>query len=104
MSALDKALSTGTPEVFNSDQGCQYTSAEFTGRLLAKDIAISMDGKGRAFDNILTERLWRTVKYEEVFLKEYVSIVEARRELSRFFAWYNGERPYQNFGKKLSFW
>jgi putative transposase len=96
VSALDKALSTGTPEIFNSDQGCQYTSTEFTGRLLAKGVSISMDGKGRAFDNILTERLWRTVKYEEVFLKEYGNIAEARQELGRFFAWYNEERPHQS--------
>lgn len=96
VSALERALSTGTPEIFNSDQGCQYTSETFTGRLLAKGVSISMDGKGRAFDNILTERLWRTVKYEEVLLKEYVSIAEARMELGPFFEWYNGERPHQS--------
>ena len=98
VSALDKALSAGRPEVFNSDQGCQYTSEVFTGRLLAAGVAISMDGKGRAFDNILTERLWRTVKYEEVLLKEYGSVSEAREELGRFFEWYNGERPHQSLG------
>jgi putative transposase len=98
VSALDRALSTGTPEIFNSDQGCQYTSEAFAGRLLAKGVSISMDGKGRAFDNILTERLWRTVKYEEVLLKEYGSMAEARMELGRFFEWYNGERPHQSLG------
>jgi len=98
VSALDAALSTGRPEIFNSDQGCQYTSEVFTGRLLAAGVAISMDGKGRVFDNILTERLWRTVKYEEVHLKEYGSLAEAREELDRFFRWYNGERPHQSLG------
>jgi len=98
VSALDRALSTGTPEIFNSDQGSQYTSEAFTGRLLQAGASISMDGKGRAFDNILTERLWRTVKYEEVLLKEYGSISEAREELGRFFEWYNGERPHQSLG------
>ena len=98
LSALDKALLAGRPEIFNSDQGCQYTSEAFTGRLLAAGVAISMDGKGRVFDNILTERLWRTVKYEEVHLKEYVSMAEAREELGRFFKWYNEERPHQSLG------
>ncbi len=98
VSALNEALSSGTPEIFNSDQGCQYTSEAFTGALQAKGIAISMDGKGRCYDNILTERLWRTVKYEEVFLKEYGSMIEARKELGRFFRWYNKERPHQSLG------
>lgn len=98
VSALDAALLTGTPEIFNSDQGCQYTSEAFTGRLHAAGVAISMDGKGRAFDNIFTERLWRTVKYEEVFLKEYGGMLEARVELGRFFKWYNEERPHQSLG------
>jgi putative transposase len=98
VSALDAALLTGTPEIFNSDQGSQYTSEDFTGRLLKAGVAISMDGKGRAFDNIFTERLWRTVKYEEVFLKEYEGMLAARRELGRFFKWYNEERPHQSLG------
>lgn len=96
VSALDSALLTGTPEIFNSDQGSQYTSDDFTGKLLKAGVAISMDGKGRAFDNIFTERLWRTVKYEEVFLKEYNGMLEARQELGRFFKWYNEERPHQS--------
>ena len=83
VSALDAALLTGRPEIFNSDQGSQYTSEDFTGRLFSAGVRISMDGKGRAFDNIFTERLWRTVKYEEVFLKEYDGMVEARQELGR---------------------
>jgi len=98
VSALDRALETGRPEIFNSDQGCQYTSEVFTGRLLEAGVKISMDGKGRAFDNILAERLWRTVKYEEVHLKEYASLAEARVELAGFFRWYNEERPHQSLG------
>jgi len=98
VSALNEALLSGTPEIFNSDQGCQYTSSDFTGVLLSNGIAISMDGKGRAFDNILNERLWRTVKYEEVLLKEYKSLAEARMELAQFFRWYNEERPHQSLG------
>ena len=97
--ALERALATGRrPEIFNSDQGCQYTSEAFTGRLAAAGVRISMDGKGRCFDNIFTERLWRTVKYEEVFLKEYGDLSEARRELGGFFDWYNGERLHQSLG------
>ena len=93
LSALNRALADGTPEIFNTDQGSQYTSEAFTDRLKSAGAAISMDGKGRAFDNIFIERLWRTVKYEEVFLKEYRNPVEARAELEKFFEWYNGERP-----------
>ena len=97
--ALERALSTGRrPEIFNTDQGCQYTSEAFTGRLRAAGVRISMDGKGRCFDNIFTERLWRTVKYEEVFLKEYSDLSEARLELGKFFAWYNEERLHQHLG------
>ena len=98
VSALDRALETGRPEVFNSDQGCQYTSEVFTRRLLEAGVAISMTGKGRVFDNIRIERLWRTVKYEEVLLKEYGSLAEAREELDRFFRWYNEERLHQSLG------
>ena len=98
LSALNRALADGTPEIFNTDQGLQYTSEAFTDRLKSAGAAISMDGKGRAFDNIFIERLWRTVKYEEVFLKEYRNPVEARAELEKFFEWYNGERPHQSLG------
>jgi len=97
MTALERALATGRrPEIFNSDQGAQFTSEAFTGRLLSAGIRISMDGKGRCFDNIFSERLWRTVKYEEVFLKEYGDLPEARRELGKFFEWYNEERLHQS--------
>jgi len=97
LTALERALAGGRcPEIFNTDQGCQYTSEAFTGRLETAGIRISMDGKGRCFDNIFTERLWRTVKYEEVFLKEYADLAEARRELGKFFEWHNGERLHQS--------
>ena len=99
LASLDAALVSGRrPEIFNTDQGSQYTSEAFTGRLLERGVRISMDGKGRCFDNIRMERLWRTVKYEEVFLKEYADLVHARRELDRFFWWYNGERLHQHLG------
>jgi putative transposase len=99
LAALERALATGRrPEIFNTDQGSQYTSEAFTGRLLELGVRVSMDGKGRCFDNIFTERLWRTVKYEEVFLKEYADLAEARLELGLFFDWYNGERLHQSLG------
>ena len=74
LEALDEALSQATPEIFNSDQGSQFTSEAFTARLQAAEVAISMDGRGSYHDNIFTERLWRSIKYEEVYLKEYVSV------------------------------
>jgi len=93
--ALKEALLKGRPEIFNTDQGSQFTSREFTGILEAAGIRISMDGRGRAFDNIFVERLWRSVKYEEVYLKDYADPVEARGELRRYFRFYNEERPHQ---------
>jgi len=98
MAALERALTISQPEIFNSDQGSQYTSEAFTGRLKAAGIRISMDGRGRAFDNIFVERLWRTVKYEEVYLKDYTGVVEARESLARYFRFYNHERPHQALG------
>lgn len=95
LEALDGALRIGQPAIFNSDQGCQFTSMDFTDRLKAQGILISMDGKGRALDNIFVERLWRTVKYEEVYLKDYRTVQEARDGLSDYFAFYNTERPHQ---------
>ena len=85
----------GKPEVFNSDQGCQFTSVGFTGVLKANGIKISMDGRGRAFDNIFVERLWRTVKYEDVYLKGYATMGELLLGLTQYFGFYNGERPHQ---------
>lgn len=94
--ALGKALQQGTPEIFNTDQGCQFGSQEFTKLLKAKGIKISMDGKGRCYDNIFVERFWRTVKYEEVYIKAYRDGYEARQELEKYFLFYNAERPHQS--------
>jgi putative transposase len=98
---LEEALRVhGTPEVFNSDQGAQFTSAAFTRVLLDAGIAISMDGRGRALDNIFVERLWRSVKYEDIYLKGYGSLPELVLGLSEYFAFYNGERPHQGLGNR----
>jgi len=94
--AVDYALEQARPEIFNSDQGSQFTSPQYTKRLQAADIRISMDGKGRALDNILTERLWRTIKYEEVYLNDYCSPKEARQGLRQYLDFYNFERPHQS--------
>ncbi len=94
--ALDDALARfGRPEIFNSDQGCQFTAEEFVQRLLDAGVAISRDGKGRCLDNVFAERLWRSLKYEEVYLKSYDSIAEARREIGNYLAFFNDERPHQ---------
>jgi putative transposase len=94
--ALEEALKNyGTPEIFNTDQGSQFTSEAFTGILSAHGIKISMDGKGRWMDNVFIERLWKNVKYEEVYLKGYGTIAEARRELGVYFEFYNRTRPHQ---------
>lgn len=98
LSALEWALEKGRPEIFNTDQGAQFTSSDFTSRLEAGDIRVSMDGKGRALDNVFVERLWRSVKYEEVYLKDYRSVDEAVDSLSRYFDFYNRERPHQALG------
>jgi putative transposase len=99
VSALESALRRhGRPEVFNTDQGSQYTGAAFTGVLKAHQITISMDGKGRAMDNIMVERLWRSVKYEEVYIKDYRSVAELVQGLKAYFEFYNHERPHQSFG------
>jgi putative transposase len=94
--ALEEALRNhGTPNLFNTDQGSQFTSEDFTAILMKHDIRISMDGRGRWMDNVFIERLWRSVKYEEVYLKAYNSLVEARRELARYFEFYNRRRRHQ---------
>jgi len=90
--ALDRY---GKPEIFNSDQGSQFTSEAFTGVLTRAGIAISMDGRGRALDNIFVERLWRNVKHEDVYLKGYATVAELTVGLTEYFAFYNGERPHQ---------
>ena len=96
--ALSEVLDQGTPEVFNTDQGSQFTSHEFTQILRDHSVKISMDGRGRYQDNIFVERLWRTVKYEEVYLKAYVNGLEARSKLREYFQFYNERRPHQTLG------
>ena len=98
LEALKSALRRGQPEIFNSDQGSQFTSEKFTGALEAKKIAVSMDGRGRCMDNIFIERLWRSLKYEEVYLKDYESVAEARAGIERYFRFYNHERLHQSLG------
>lgn len=95
LEALEEALRMGRPEIFNTDQGSQFTSEAFTGRLLAQGIQVSMDGRGRCTDNVFVERLWRSVKYEEVYLKAYQHGSEARRGIGAYLAFYNQERPHQ---------
>ena len=96
VSALERALTMGKPEIFNSDQGVQFTSQSFTSRLLREGIQISMDGRGRAFDNIFIERLWRSVKYEEVYIKGYSQVKDAMTGLGSYFEFYNQERLHQS--------
>ena len=98
MEALAEALSKGRPEVFNTDQGSQFTSEAFTGILLEQGMQISMDGKGRYTDNIFVERLWRSIKYEEVYLKAYGNGTEARAGIGAYLDFYNQERPHQALG------
>ena len=95
LEALDRALRVATSEIFNTDQGVQFTSHEFTDRLKAANIRISWDGRGRALDNIFVERLWRSVKYEEVYIKDYQSVTEAVSNLRAYFTFYNHERLHQ---------
>jgi putative transposase len=96
--ALDEALSVSTPEVFNSDQGSQFTATAFTSRFESRGVAISMDGRGRALDNVFIERLWRSVKYEEVYLRDYGDGWEAEASLADYFRFYNTERIHQALG------
>lgn len=100
VSALNYALTGRAPEIFNTDQGSQFTSEVFTDRLKEAGIQISMDGRGRTFDNIMIERLWRSVKYEEVYLKDYEDFIDARKGMSAYFLFYNNERPHQSLGSR----
>ena len=93
--ALERALEVGKPEIFNSDQGVQFTARAFIGKLEEAGVAISMDGRGRAFDNIFVERLWRTVKDEDIYIKEYKTVLELANGLDHYFGFYNYERPHQ---------
>jgi len=97
---LEEALSISKPEIFNTDQGSQYTAANFLKILTDSNVKISMDSKGRALDNIFVERLWRTVKYEEVYLKDYQSMKEAQRSLKDYLNFYNKERLHQSLKYK----
>ena len=98
VTALERALQRSRPEIFNTDQGCQFTCSDFLAPLQAAGVAISMDGQGRVFDNIFVERLWRTVKVEEVYLRDYQTVAEAILSLDRYFAFYNQERLHQALG------
>jgi putative transposase len=95
LTTVERALQQATPTIWNSDQGSHFTSPQYLNRLLAAQVQISMDGRGRAMDNIFTERLWRSVKYEEVYLNDYQSPREGRNSLTRYFHFYNFERPHQ---------
>jgi len=98
--ALAAAFEHGQPEIFNTDQGSQFTSKDFTDALKARPVQISMDGRGRALDNVFIERLWRSVKYEEVYLKDYSTVAEAVTSLDAYFRFYNHERLHQSLGYK----
>jgi putative transposase len=98
LEALAEALAQGQPAIFNTDQGAQFTAHAFTSRLEAAHVRISMDGRGRAFDNIFIERLWRTVKYEDIYLKDYASVSEMHSGLTCYFHFYNHERRHQSLG------
>ena len=99
--ALEEALQRyGAPEIFNTDQGAQFTSEAFTGELTARNIAISMDGKGRWVDNVFVERLWRSVKYEDVYLHAYEVPAALRAGLARYFKFYNGQRRHSSLGRR----
>ena len=95
---LDEALSRGRPEVFNTDQGVQFTAEAWTGRVQAAGVAVSMDGRGRCLDNVFVERLWRTVKYEDIYLWRYEAVPELQQGLGRYFPYYNEARPHQSLG------
>jgi putative transposase len=96
LEALERALTQGCPDIFNTDQGAQFTAQAFIARLEAAQIRISMDGCGRALDNVFVERLWRSVKYECVYLNDYETVLQLERSLYSYFMFYNGERPHQS--------
>jgi putative transposase len=96
LEALDEALSRGTPEIFNTDLGSQFTSREYTGRLEEAGIAVSRDGRGRALDNVFIERLWRSVKYENIYIRDYENVTELELGLTAYFRFYDEDRPHQS--------
>jgi putative transposase len=95
---LEEALARGKPEVFNTDQGVQFTAQAWTGRLEAAGVQVSMDGRGRCLDNVFVERLWRSVKYEDIYVRGYEAVPELQGGLGRYFGFYNDERPHQSLG------
>jgi len=103
LSALEQALRLSEPDIFNTDQGSQFTSIEFTDRLEKDHIKISMDGRGRVFDNIFVERLWRSVKYEEIYLHDYETVSDARNGIARYFFFYNMQRLHESLGYKTPY-
>lgn len=100
LESLEEALRQGQPNIFNTDQGCQFTSVEFTKILLSREILISMDSRGRALDNIFVERLWRSVKYEDIYLKGYETMFEVQEGLKKYFLFYNNERFHESLRYK----
>jgi putative transposase len=96
LEALDEALSRGRPEIFNTDQGSQFTSREYTGRLEEAGVAVSRDGRGRALDNVFVERLWRSVKYEDIYIKDYERVLDLESGLTAYFWFYDEDRPHQS--------
>jgi putative transposase len=103
VSALEEALLRGKPEIFNTDQGSQFTSRAFTDVLVANQVAISMDGRGRALDNVFIERLWWSVKYEAVYLKAYAAVADLHEGLARYFEFYDHHRKHQSLGKRTPY-
>jgi putative transposase len=95
---LEEALRGGRPEVFNTDQGVQFTAEAFTGMLESAGVAVSMDGRGRALDNVFVERLWRSVKYEDIYIKDYERVPDLESGLAAHFWFYDEERPHQSLG------
>jgi putative transposase len=103
LDAVRQALQISKPKIFNTDQGSQFTSTDFTGLLEKHDIKVSMDGRGRVYDNIFIERLWRSVKYEEVYLHEYQTVAEAKKRLGEYFRFYNEERLHEALDYRTPF-
>ncbi len=101
LATLKQALANRQPEIFNTDQGAQFTAHDFTQYLLDADVKISMDGKGRALDNIFVERLWRSVKYEDIYLKNYEGVLALQKGLGSYFHFYNHERPHQSLNDRV---
>ena len=98
LESLDRAFKIGKPEINNTDQGSQFTAEEYVEKVESANVKVSMDGRGRVFDNIFTERLWRTLKYEEVYLKDYDNCIDAKASIDDYFTFYNNERLHSSLG------